>query len=100
MKTLLMIGIVFSLAGCQSEPPRIVTRTVQVEHTSFVPLDPGLLPSIDAAVDPSTVKTNGQMFQAWQHDASQLGICKPSIDGIRALQPAPAPASSTNAKRS
>lgn len=74
------------LSGCTTAP-RVITKTVQVTRTEYVPLDQNLLPKIEAPTDPATVTTNGAMFQAWQHDAGQLGKCKPAVDGIRSLQP-------------
>jgi len=87
MKNLLLVMILLALAGCQTAKPREITRTVEVAHVQYVPLDLSLLPTIENAHDPATVTTNGEMFDAWQHDAGELGKCKPALDAIRRLQP-------------
>lgn len=63
--------------------------TVYQTRTEYVPLPAGLTPTVGAPVDPTSITTNGDLFGAWLHDSRELGICKPALDNIRAIQPKP-----------
>ena len=78
--------IALFLAGCAGQP-RVVTRPVDVVRTVYVPLDPGLLPAIDAPASATGIRTNGDLLRAWSHDAAALATCRAAMDGIRAVQP-------------
>ena len=85
MRMIVIACLLALLVGCTGAQ-RVVTRTVQVDRWRTAPIDPRLLPKIEAPIDPASVRNNGDLWRAWTHDAGELGKCRPALEGIRALQ--------------